>query len=517
MADLVLPPPLPTGSAANQITAGALAESTNAHRAGLLDLERRVNEGTLTNGERIQNLERRVEETKNELRAAKQTAAEAALSSHAGLPESEVVARYSTGSGFRLSAVKRTIKVPSGGTTDVVAFGYLDDPKPVNAEQVEAQRAYRALALAGSIFKRKGDMAGPMVDAAYRNLFTVLAQTPTASRATAVRAILDGSAGAGAELLPVPTLSAIRSPMRLQRRLAGLIEVETHDQESWKEISEVGNFLMRKRGARTDDPARYERQKFTTSDTTAAAYSYTGQTLIDDNLIQSPSAVVSITDRAMAFLDRMEADTMEVQLLHSDTAATHQDSAYESWTVGSYFTAGELGGSDSPIRQWIGWRATAFDDSCDASAGGSFDETDWFGTIKLMGNRAVSDLVAGIGIAAYFAHILPNAKFVSRDYTDRPTLVVGEVTDIGGVPLVLSEFLPSEFPSSGLYTTGGSTGQIVIGDRTGWRWDVVSALETDWEVTEQHRGAVYIGRKRTYRLTKRVVTGDKPNAVIRNL
>lgn len=516
--ELVVPAPLPTGAGANHVTASTLTDHVNGQRTAILELNRRVEEGTLSQGERLQNLERRVEEATGALRAAKQAAAEEGLAAHAGLPESEVVARYGSGQGFRLNSVKRSIRLPSGGTAEVVVPGYLDDPKPVNAEQVEAQRAYRALALAGSVFKRKGAAAAPMVDAAYRNLFVVLAQTPTASRAPAVRAILDGSAGAGGELLPVPTLANIREPLRLNRRLAGLIAVENHSNESWKEVTEVGNFLMRLRGRRTDDPARYERVKFTTSDTTLAAYTYTGQTLIDDNLVESPDAVVSITDRAMAFLDRMEADTLEVQLLHSDTAATHQDSAYESWTIGSYFTAGELGGSDSPIRQWIGWRATAFDDSCDASAGGSFDETDWFGTIKLMGNRAVSDLVAGIGISTYFTHVLPNAKFINRDYVgERATLIVGQVTDIGGVPLVLSEFLPAEFPTTGLYTTGGSTGQIVIGDAGAWRWDVVPALESEWEVSEQHRGAVYIGRKRTYRLTKRCVSTDKPNAVIRNL
>ena len=91
---------------------------------------------------------------------------------------------------------------------------------------------------------------------------------------------------------------------------------------------------------------------------------------------------------------------------------------------------------------------------------------------------------------------------------------VGQVLSIGGVPLILSEFIPADEANTGLYTGSGTYGSIVIGDTGGWRWDVVSALESDWEVSEQHRGAVYIGRKRNYRLTKATASGDKPAAVI---
>jgi len=512
--DIQLPPALPTGAAANGLTPTGLAEHVNGQRTAILELRTRLDQHALSEGEFRQNIGRRVDEATAMLRDAKQKAAEDALSQHAGLPESEVVGRYGGPANFRLMAQERTIKLPSGATGTIRAAGYLDDPRPINAEQVAAQRAFRALAMVHSVLGRRAGAMGPALDATYRNFVATLAQTPTASRSMQVRSILDGSAGSGGELLPIPTLANIREPMRLQRRLAGLLQVEQHTNESWKEITQTGNFLMRKRGARNDDPARYERVKFTTSDQTISTYGYTGQVLVDDNLMASPDAVVGVAERAMAFLDRMEADTMEVQLLHSDTAATHQDTI-STWTLGSYFTAGELDGSDSPVRQWIGWRATAFDDSATNSAAGALDEADWFGALNKMGNRALGSLVAATGIAVYFTQILPNAKFINRDYVgDNATLLTGQVLSIGGVPLILSEFIPADEANTGLYTGSGTYGSIVIGDTGGWRWDVVSALESDWEVSEQHRGAVYIGRKRNYRLTKATASGDKPAAVI---
>lgn len=516
MSDLTLPAPLP---ASDNLKASLVVDAINGQRGAILDLNKRVAEGVLSHGERLENIERRVADAAEQLRKAKDEAALSALGAHAGLPDSEVSARYMTPRGLRLSAGDVSVKLPSGKSGTVRAWGYLDDPTPVNAEQVEAQRAYRALALAGSIMKQRGERASELVDTAYTNLMRVLAKTPAASLSPQVRAILDGSAASGLEMLAVPTLSALREPVRLQRRLAGLIRVRTQVSDSWKEVSEAGNAVMRKRSTRTDDPARYERSRFTTSDNTISAHTYVAQTLIDDNLLSNPAAIVSITDRAMAFLDRMEADTLEIQVLHSDNAGSHQDTV-STWTLGGYLTAGDLDGTDSPVRQWVGWRARAFDDSTTASAGGSFDETDWFGTIKLMGNRAVSSgLVAVCGIGTYFSEILPNAKFINRDYVgDRATLITGQVTDIGGVPLILSEFMADEYETSGLYTGGGGvTGQIVVADPSAYAWDMVPAMEGDWEVNEQHRGAVYIGRKRTYRLTATCLSTDKPTALIRNL
>ena len=214
------------------------------------------------------------------------------------------------------------------------------------------------------------------------------------------------------------------------------------------------------------------------------------------------------------------ADSWELAFLHGDTNATHQDTL-SSWTVGGYYTAGDLSGSNSPVAWWIGLRARAVDDSNTVSAGGSFDASDHFGALELLGTHAGRDPIIVTGLHALYTQLLDYSEFLTLDKLgSMATLITGEVGSIGSTPVVISQFISNDFDSSsGVYTGSNASTEMVYTSRSAWvYYDYVGSSQSrDFDVERPERGARYVGMVRRGLFSPVCLSTEKPAAILYNL
>ena len=490
----------PTSNLAGEVkftedtTLPQLGATQEAHRKAILDVAgdaQRLNE----------RLERMLPETQKLL--AEQRAnvrGEWAPSGDVALAES----RYLRDDGsVQIGPSKRTAIGIDGLPEEVVTEGYLSDPQPVTQAQANAQRAARAYAIAYSraIRGKVAPARDKLARGAFARLRTELQNAPGrigafftrmfADTATFKR-VMDGSAGLGGELVGTPTLSALRMPRVLTRRLPSLIGRLPAPSTSFKRPVKTGRMLFTVRSVTTDDPAPYPKSNFTTSDDTLTIKDYVGQVLIDPVWVENASILFDAMGEVAAFLAQGVADTEEAFILHGDTAGTHQDTL-STWTLDSYFTAGQLDGSNSALKSVIGVRGRAIDNSKTGSAGGTFDAADHFGSLAAMGTYG-SGAVMIAGLNGFYTQILANSLFTTVDkFGPSATLLTGQLGAVGDTPIIISQFMPKEFDtSSGVYTGSNKGNEFVYMNPSAWAiYELIGG--DSWDVRYPERGAQYVG------------------------
>lgn len=159
-------------------------------------------------------------------------------------------------------------------------------------------------------------------------------------------------------------------------------------------------------------------------------------------------------------------DAKEDAIVNGDTAATHGDSGLTSW-AGPQSRWSTTGHSADHRAAWIGLRHRALDVS-GASADKSGDQT----ASGLMGWRLNLSAPHGFGNLMYvvsssflLAKLLTDSNLLTVDkYGGQATLLTGEVARIGGIPVVISDFMTDDLNTSGIYdgTTTTKTGAILV-------------------------------------------------------
>ena len=103
------------------------------------------------------------------------------------------------------------------------------------------------------------------------------------------------------------------------------------------------------------------------------------------------------------------------------------------------------------------------------------------------------DLVAIVSPESYLVQMLMfgdsssnNAGVVDVSrYGPAATILTGELGQLMGVPIVLSEFLSADMPTSGKYTTGGATTSFLMANRARFKIGRLrgTSVEIDKDIT----------------------------------
>ena len=176
-------------------------------------------------------------------------------------------------------------------------------------------------------------------------------------------------------------------------------------------------------------------------------------------------SIVAVLPLVTAELQQAIIDGEEDAILNGDTG-THQDTALSSWDVRNRWGSSGLGGSADHRRAWIGLRARAFDVS------NTFDRST-FNATTLLGDRATLDSPHGVegslviitSPEAYFDKLQAMDEVQTMDVFPQPTIVTGQLGQVYGMPIIVSEFMSNDLQSTGLYTSAGSTGSMLIVNR----------------------------------------------------
>lgn len=475
-------------------------------------------------------VERMIADAQRKMSAA-QEQARAVWEAHGD--ESDVDRRYMEGDVLQLGMRSERIMRPDGEPVEIKRHGLLTAPAGTSPAHERLIRAYQSLALAHKITSRHNRFrdnpwTSPLVSRQWR-IFAEAARAMGGRAGAYLRKVLSGdiklraisgSSGSGGELISNPTISAVRRPTDLARRVPGLITVREVPSSTFKAPIVTGRALAKKRGTTQDDPSRFPINNFTSSDSSVTVFDRTIMALLD-SLWATDNGLVLADPMGFVFdwLMMGDADSLEMAFLHGDTAGTHQDTL-STWTMGGLYTAGDLDGSDSMLKAWIGFRARAHDDSKTTSAGGSFTAAKHFAAVDLLGVRGGTGSVAMLtGLHALYTQLLPLSDFTTVDkFGPRATLITGEIGAIGGIPVIISQMLPDQFDSSsGVYTGSNDSSIAVYVDTSAYVNYEHNDGSDDFDVSYPERGAQYVGMVKRSVLEPQVVSTENPCAVMYNL
>jgi len=275
-----------------------------------------------------------------------------------------------------------------------------------------------------------------------------------------------------------------------------------------------GRVLMRRRQSVGDDPARHRVTSITSSSETLTLVKLVAQILMDSDISTDAGVILDVVSQVRAIIAQGRIDSREMAILHGDTNA--QDTL-ASWTMGSRYTAGDLAGTDALLGSWIGIRAHAFDNSATVAGGGTFDAADHFDALKKMGVHAAGAHMA-VGLNGFYSQILANALFTTVDKAGAAaTLQTGQLGQVGDTPIDLTDFLASEYASTGLYTGSGATNTFAYYAPEAWVLYVNASNEKEWDVVYPERSAQYVGTQEEVLLDSNEATGEVVASVIINL
>lgn len=478
-------------------TAGAITDVLNAHRAAIL-----------AGAASVDGIERMKREITPLLARGRELDASAGAVQSTDRTELD---RYFGPDGkLNLRDWTRTAHI-GGDTVDLPMKGLLTDPVSRGTEHEELRRSFANFALATAL---SGKLGGQRATEALRRARSAVvlaflrmpgrvgqwARTAFESESSYQRAIT-GATGAGSELLATPTLATIQRPIELSRRIPGLIPSRQAPASSFKVPKVTGRALSRVSNKISNDPARVQSSDFTTSDETISTVGRTVQALVDVNWLTEGGLVLG---DPIGFINQWlnEGDllTLEIAILHGDTAATHQDTL-STWTMNGLLTAGSLSESAALIKAYLGARAHAADQSAMVTAGGAFDMGDHFSAMTYFGAGTGADpssVAMVIGLNGLYSSVLPMANLLTVDKAGATaTILAGQIGSIAGTPIVISECMGKDFDTTtGLYT-GSNKGNAAVYIRpAGWVHYEETGRADDWDVTEAHRRARYIGFQR---------------------
>lgn len=508
----------------DEVAIADLNRTFNAQRAAILDLNQRIEAGKATEAERAERIAKMEGDLAEALRADKAGRREVFVASGTA---NDVDLRYIRDDGtLRLRTEKVAVPGPDGSPIHTDLPGLLDDRSPASADHADLRNAFHRYKMA-QFLAAKGlpslegtasrVWATEVVPAMKRMSGSTGAFLRTMlSNPEMFKRVLNGTTGTGGDLISNPTMG-VRRPTSMPRVVSALFRRQMVANKTFTPAVTAGRGLPRLRTATGVDPARFTPQSFTTTTASVSVKDFNIQALVDSNWFRDVAPVADGLQLVLDWLDQAEADGIEIMLLHGDTAATHQDSGIATWTLDSYFASGQLDGTDSPIKQWLGLRARSADDSTTTSGGGSFtlaDLTVPSASLKTWDSGSV--LLAGLnGIYTISA----TSEFNTTDVFGQQAMnVAGAVGSIAGKRVYISEFLPREFSTStGMYT-GSNPGNLLIqvNPAAGVIYEMESP-EADYDVSEPHRGARYIGRNMSAVFAFDVATGEKPVAVLYNI
>lgn len=490
-------------------------DTVNRHRAEILT----IRTGLHTEAERVTMLERMAETTRENIAELKRQEKVAWIP---GGGASDLDARFMLpDGGVRLGRTKDQIRLRGLPDMEVVRPGLLVDERPVTVEHQRLVDAYRAWAIISTM--RRGVVPWEGTDEIYRSaskaFIAAMGALPgrtgeflrSMTRDPQVwERVMNGVAGTGGELISNPTVGMIRRPLLLQRRVAGLVRFEPVTNPTFKQPIITGHLLARNAGATTtDDPARFPVQRVTTSDASISVKKFNINVLVDPDWIRDAAAVLGdpIGFIVGAMNEGMN-DTFEVVFLHGDT--NNQDTL-STMTLGGYYTAGQLDGTDAPMKMMIGFRARAFDDSKSASGSGTFTAATHFAALSGLGNHAAG-AVAITGLSCFYNSLLANSLFTSyNSMGPAGTLITGKLGTIGETPIIISEFMPKIFNTSSGLIDGSNLGhEITYVDPAAWVYYELTDSASDYDVTYQDKNARYLGMNSRGVLVANCISTETP-------
>lgn len=341
--------------------------------------------------------------------------------------------------------------------------GYLDDDQPINEHQAKAQKLFGDI----SLFRAAtGRTRAPKLT---QRLMAHLRRGPEA-----IAKVFADNSGEGGEFIGDVFVPDLAMEMRLPVTAAGLFRRTMTGSGGTTTnpflTTGVQPFIYGVPSSGDLDPAEIEKSvpvtaSRTHSPTTMAVSIPVNRDAEEDSFIEWGAFGRSLVLEALR-------DGEEDALINGDTAATHQDTGLATW-AGPNSRWSTTGSTNDHRKAWIGLRARAFDVSATADKNAAQAYTDymlWRAQLA-SAHKQLDGLVYILNLDNVIAKLLTDTSILTVDkYGPAATLLSGEVARIGGIPVVISEYMTGDLATSGLYTGSGSTTGGLLVNRNRFEW-----------------------------------------------
>jgi hypothetical protein len=336
--------------------------------------------------------------------------------------------------------------------------GLLDDPNPQGEWQVKLQQMHDDYAFIRFIKPGGGRKQRKRIAKHWR------AAPPQ------IRRVFADNPGEGAEFIPDVVSPVLRRTAELTRVVEGLfptISLRTggvtrnpfHDRGLMMYIHGVpdpGDF----------NPGNLRMTSPVTAERTVEPITYTAATGAD--LDAAEDSIIAWAPYARLNLAEVARDAFEDAILNSDTPyGTHQD-AIATWNPRNRWQSDKLVPAQDHRTGFVGLRARAFDVGGDIDLSASQTIKAYAQNLaKLDVPHAFQDVVFIVTPEHFLAKMIVDDDVRTLDKLGpRATQITGQLGQMYGRPIFLSEFMTGDLESSGLYTDGsGARGGIVALNR----------------------------------------------------
>ena len=380
------------------------------------------------------------EKVRKSLAEAEQRAKMAETAEHR---ESEV-SRYISGDRVRWTTEKRS----NGATLP----GLLDDSRTVCEWQREMRRLMERRTFV-SLMTRSG--RSPKTDAQIQAHMTT-APAP-------IRRIMADSAGIGAEWVPDVLVSDLGMEMYAARRVEALFQTwALPAKDMLVPFLTLATTAYIKSVPSSDDPSSYTATTDTTAQRTISCKSFAVRCQVDEDATED--SIVPLIPTVRASIVSAFVDGMEDGIINGDAATSHQDDI-ANWNPRSRWTVGAVGPDHR--HAFTGLRGRAADVSATTDQSGA---KTYAGFLTARSNLdsphgVAGDLICVTSPEYYLESMLGFDEVTGLEkYGSMSPLVSGELAKLGGVPIVVSDFVTNDYNASGLYdnVTTNTTGFLLF-------------------------------------------------------
>lgn len=283
--------------------------------------------------------------------------------------------------------------------------------------------------------------------------------------------IFNDTANVGAEFIPDVTMPILWETLVAERRIEALFG--TMNMSNKTEIYPFRTTGLRPyiKGANTSDS--YGSYTASTPATDSRTFTATGlavRAIVDEDA--SEDSIIASEALFRQMLAEALTDATEDAILNGDSNATHQDTGIAAWNIRSRWGSTGLGTSADHRFAWLGLRADAIDNSntADKSAAQTFAGIQSLRTLLASPQGLGGDCVIITSPEWFIAKLSQLAEVVTLEkYGSQATILTGEASKIGGMPVILSEFMDCNLNASGIFdnSTLDYTGALVLNRK---RW-----------------------------------------------
>lgn len=280
-----------------------------------------------------------------------------------------------------------------------------------------------------------------------------------------IRRLFSDSSTAGAEWIPDVHLPRLEQELRMARRTEALFGVmPMADKEIRIPFLTTGLRPYLKGAPTADDPGQYTSSSLATNQVSITATGFATRVQIDEDA--SEDSILATEAIMRAELVAALADGVNDAIINGDTG-THQDTGLTGWNIRSRWGSAGLGGSTDHRYAWVGLRARAGDVSNTTDQSGAKTYAGFLAALaKLDSPHGVEgDVVCIVSPEYYLGSMLGFTETKTLDvYGPQASILTGEVSKIGGKPIIIDEFVDAQYNASGVYdnSTKTKTGFLLV-------------------------------------------------------